>query len=339
MKDLDYIAAMGPPGGGRNPITPRIYALFNVVNLTDPDSACLHGILNAILAARFEPFLDDVKSAVTKIPQALLAVFKEVVVSLPPTPTKFHYIFNLRDLSRVVEGCCLATTDKCGTQAAVARLFRNECTRVFCDRLATDADVAFVGGKISDAVAGAFGGSAAAEANADPMMFGDFRCAKARLAEDREDPRLYEDLGGYDDVKKVFDDVLDIYNGESAKKIMLVLFEMALEHITRIMRIIRMPRGNALLIGVGGSGKQSNVLLASYCAGYRVFTVQLTRGYNEPMFKEDLKSLFSDLASLPTTFLFTDAHVVEEGFLESINNILNTGAVPALFEKEEMTAS
>lgn len=37
----------------------------------------------------------------------------------------------------------------------------------------------------------------------------------------------------------------------------------------------------------------------------------------------------------PKTFLFTDAHVVEEGFLELINNILTIGMVPALFPEEE----
>ena len=37
----------------------------------------------------------------------------------------------------------------------------------------------------------------------------------------------------------------------------LVLFEDALEHLTRIHRVIRMDKGNALLVGVGGSGKAS----------------------------------------------------------------------------------
>ena len=40
----------------------------------------------------------------------------------------------------------------------------------------------------------------------------------------------------------------------------LVLFDDALEHLTRIHRVIRMDKGNALLVGVGGSGKASRKL-------------------------------------------------------------------------------
>jgi dynein heavy chain len=286
VKDLDYIGAMGPPGGGRNPITPRMYALFNIVNLTDPSQPVLERILSSILTQRFFEFNDGAKEAVKKITKAMLEVFQFVVQSLPPTPAKFHYIFTLRDLSRVCEGVCLVVVDKFNDENAITRLFRNETMRVFCDRLATDADVTLVKAKIRDYVSSNFQGGAAEVANRDPLIFGDFALAKGRIGEEKEDPRLYEDLGRYDDIKVIFDDILDLYNAEHTTKLSLVLFEMALEHITRIMRIIRMPRGNALLIGVGGSGKQSNVHLASYCAGYRLFTVQLTRGYNEQLFKE-----------------------------------------------------
>jgi dynein heavy chain len=47
-----------------------------------------------------------------------------------------------------------------------------------------------------------------------------------------------------------------------------------------------------------------------------------------------LKKLYESLTSKATVFLFTDAHVIEEGFLELINNMLTIGMVPALFDDD-----
>jgi dynein heavy chain len=53
----------------------------------------------------------------------------------------------------------------------------------------------------------------------------------------------------------------------------LVMFLDATEHITRIARIIRQPQGNALILGVGGSGRQSLARIATYLEGYRLFQI------------------------------------------------------------------
>lgn len=64
-------------------------------------------------------------------------------------------------------------------------------------------------------------------------------------------------------------EILEEYN-EVNTKMNLVLFDDALEHLIHVHRIIRMDHGHALLIGVGGSGKQSLTRLAAYTARYEV---------------------------------------------------------------------
>jgi len=169
----------------------------------------------------------------------------------------------------------------------------------------------------------------------NPLLFGDFLTSNPS-DETFIDPRLYEDCGDYENVKKKFDWLLQEYNyDENNIEMNLVLFDDALSHLTKIYRIIRFPLGHALLVGFGGSGKQSLTKLCTYSARYKLFTITLTRGYKEKEFREDLKVLLGMLCEGPVLFLFTDAHVLEEGFLELINNLLTIGMVPALFDEDE----
>lgn len=60
---------------------------------------------------------------------------------------------------------------------------------------------------------------------------------------------------------------------------------------------------------------------------YRCFQIELVRNYDHSSFFEDLRKMYSHagVQNLDTVFLFTDTQIVQEEFLEDINNVLNSG--------------
>uniref|UniRef100_A0A1X7UR28 AAA+ ATPase domain-containing protein n=1 Tax=Amphimedon queenslandica TaxID=400682 RepID=A0A1X7UR28_AMPQE len=333
FKDIGFIAAMGKAGGGRNEVDPRFISLFSTFNVTFPSHESLFHIYSAILAGYLIPFNTKVQSLAKTLTTATLELYQRIVRDLPPTPSKFHYIFNLRDLSRIYHGLSLIKPDRFDDPPSLVRVWRNECHRVFYDRLTNNKDRNIVKGHVIELMQEHLPDEVEA-ALIDPLLYGDYRTA---LQPDQ--PRLYEDIQDYDAAKGLFDEILEEYN-EKYNPMNLVLFDDALEHLTRVHRVIRMDQGHALLVGVGGSGRQSVARLAAFAAGCDIFEITLSRGYGEEEFREDLKSLYHKLGidNKKTVFLFTDGHVAQESFLELINNMLTSGMVPALFPDDEKEA-
>ena len=333
IRDIGYVAAMGKPGGGRNQVDSRFISLFSVFHVTFPSEESLFRIYYSILEGHLRPFPKAVQQLCKPLTEATMELYKCAVRDLPPTPSKFHYIFNLRDLSRIYHGLTLTVTDRFDSPEKFVRVWRNECCRIFYDRLINDKDREVVKGHIETLLNDYFAEYMKTVLE-EPLLYGDFRTA---LNPDLS--RVYEDLQDYDATRAIFEEILEDYNDRVAR-LNLVLFEDALEHLCRAHRVIRMDQGHALLVGVGGSGKQSLTRLAAFTAGCDVFEITLSRGYGENEFREDLKLLYNKLGieNKKVVFLFTDGHVAQEGFLELINNMLTSGMVPALYADDEKEA-
>ena len=112
-----------------------------------------------------------------KSTQATLELYHYVLDVLPPTPSKFHYIFNLRDLSRIFQGMSQSTANEIDSESAFVRLWRNEVLRVFHDRLVDANDRSLVKQKIESLVIDYFDYDEKISKHAlvDPVLFADFR--------------------------------------------------------------------------------------------------------------------------------------------------------------------
>ena len=71
----------------------------------------------------------------------------------------------------------------------------------------------------------------------------------------------------------------------------LILFLDACEHIARIARVLRQPQGHALLLGVGGSGRQSLARVGIFISGSKLESIEVVKNYNIRMWREDLKTI------------------------------------------------
>uniref|UniRef100_A0A8C0KKM0 Dynein axonemal heavy chain 6 n=1 Tax=Canis lupus dingo TaxID=286419 RepID=A0A8C0KKM0_CANLU len=334
IQDVTIVSACAPPGGGRNPVTPRFIRHFSMLCLPMPSEHSLKQIFQAILNGFLSDFPPAVKQTAPNIVEAAVEIYNRLSVDLLPTPAKSHYVFNLRDLSKCVQGILQCDSGTIREEIQIFRLFCHECQRVFHDRLINNEDKHYFHTILTEMANKHFGIAIGLEYFLTrPIIFGDF----IKFGADKMD-RIYDDMPDMEKIANVLEDYLDDYNLINPKEVKLVFFQDAIEHVSRIARMIRQERGNALLVGVGGTGKQSLTRLAAHICGYKCLQIELSRGYNYDSFHEDLRKLYK-LAGVDDrnmVFLFTDTQIVVEEFLEDINNILNSGEVPNLFEKDEL---
>lgn len=345
--DVQFLAAMNHPGGGKNDIPNRMKRHFASFNMTLPSHAAIDQIYGAVLRGRYNAragFEDDLLKVVDKMTPATIELWECIAAKMLPTPNKVHYIFNMRDLARVYQGVMQCSSSVTSSADLLLALWRHECLRVFSDRLNTVEDKVWYDENVQHLTKDFFG-ETLAEKVKKPIYFVDF------LRDPREDPETGEPMEPRPDIYEPAESIERIterlyhfmkkYNDENkVRKLDLVLFDAAVKHLIRICRILRMPRGNALLVGVGGSGRQSLTRLASFIRGSQTFQITLTKTYGTTQLMEDLQRLYrtTGVEGKPVTFIFTDNEIKDESFLEYINNVLASGEVAGLFPKEELDA-
>ncbi|CAN0221029.1 unnamed protein product [Ectocarpus sp. 6 AP-2014] len=339
--DVVFVCACGPPGGGRNPVTARFFRHFNIVAYTAMQDDSMTLIFRTIFGNFLERFSAECKTLAEPIVAATVGMYNTILADLRPTPAKSHYTYNLRDLSKVFQGMLMMDHRRVSTAADLARVWVHETRRVFADRLISYEDKDWFEdlakkqgaehlGLDWDETIGAPG------TKRSFLMYADFLIPGA-------EPKIYEEVKDFENLQSTVEEYLGEFNGESKQPMHLVMFGDAIEHVSRISRVIRQPMGNALLLGVGGSGRQSLTRLATFMADFVLFQIEIAKNYGTIEWHEDLKVCLmqAGVDDKSVVFLFNDtqasiSYIVNEGMLEDVNNILNSGDVPNLYGPEEM---
>ncbi|XP_050361252.1 dynein axonemal heavy chain 6 [Nymphalis io] len=333
--DVVLSCACAPPGGGRNPLTGRFVRHFAMFYISAPNSDAMKTIFKAILSGHMEDFVSEVSVLGDSIVNAAVEVYIKICSELLPTPAKSHYVFNLRDLSKSMQGVLQANAAYMRTPQAMLRLFYHECLRVFHDRLINIEDKSYFYRLMSTVCQKNFQ-QPILEIPDDPiieqppiLLFGDFLNSSTP-----KENRIYQEIPDLDKLTVVLKDYLVEYNSTARAEMHLVLFRDAIEHVVRVARVFRAERGHCLMVGPGGSGRRSVATLAGHVNECKCMGMELKRNYDTPEFHDDLRSMYmrAGVGNEDTVFLFTDTQITKEEFLEDINNMLNSGEVPNLFE-------
>ncbi|KAJ8727857.1 hypothetical protein PYW08_016242 [Mythimna loreyi] len=344
--DVLFVSAMLPPGGGSNLISSRLTRHMLVITLDSFEDNTLNKIFVTIMDWHFSKgFIEALQRQAKAVVGATMEVYKAVTLQFLPTPSKCHYLFNLRDFARVIKGILLVPSTHMKDLNKLVILWIHEAYRVFYDRLIDDTDRQRLYEVVYKAVYANYRVHMDAVLKEMGFVPEDERCGNKHACniffgnymEPDADPKIYDQVMSLEDMADKMEYYLEEYNVVSSSPMALVMFRYALDHISRCTRVLLQDNGNLLLVGVGGSGRSSAVKLAASILEMNVVQIEISRVYGQNEWRDDIRKLLmkAGIIGKPLVFLFADNQIMYEGMVEDINMLLNTGDIPNLYGMDE----
>uniref|UniRef100_A0A6I8P810 Dynein axonemal heavy chain 3 n=1 Tax=Ornithorhynchus anatinus TaxID=9258 RepID=A0A6I8P810_ORNAN len=325
--DLLLVSAMGPPGGGRNHITGRFTRHLNIISINAFEDEILSKIFSSVVNWHFGKGFDVMFGKM--LVQATMTIYKTAVENFLPTPSKSHYVFNLRDFSRVIQG----------DGEKLIRLWIHEVYRVFYDRLIDSEDRQVFFSMVKETTFNCFKknvekvgvghGLRIEDDNIRSLFFGDF-------VKPESDLKVYDEITDLTQLTTVMEYYLEEFNNISKAPMSLVMFQFAIEHISRICRVLKQDSGHLLLVGIGGSGRQSASKLATFINSHELFQIEITKNYTKNDWREDVKKIMlqAGVASKSMDLQERIESIIDHFTVSIYNNVCRS-----LFEKDKLLFS
>eukprot|EP01062_Namystynia_karyoxenos_P079539 TRINITY_DN8407_c0_g1_i1.p1 TRINITY_DN8407_c0_g1~~TRINITY_DN8407_c0_g1_i1.p1 ORF type:complete len:4892 (+),score=1969.11 TRINITY_DN8407_c0_g1_i1:217-14892(+) len=355
LVDVQVVAAVQHIKGQTSSGLPRrLRRHFCLIHTPFPSAVSLDYVYGSVLGAHFSVergFTREVQRAAQQLVPAARRLCEQVRSRMLPVQGKETYVFDMRSMSRLVGGMCRAMPPAVPTVTDLVLLYEHEAHRVYADPMFAEHEQDWVFRRCTAGVEAEFGAEMAHSLQGAQSVWADFvreAEADAGAPEDAgeadslpppEHPRVYERAESVGVLtERLQHYLLELNQGHKRRAMELVMFDYAVLHVTRISRVLHCPRGSMLIVGMGGSGRQSLAKLASFVAGHRLVQLPAPGShYTHALFLDDLREMYKTAALGPAvTFLASDEDLVSDAALECVNVLLTGGEVVGLQQRDEM---
>ncbi len=259
VTDVTFVLCCDSSNAGRSAISQRLVRQCCILTMPDPSAKSLFNIYQVQLGRFFadNEFNIEVKSNLLPLVSSSIVMYYRVFINMLPTPSKSHYVFNLRDLSKLVNGLMQAYPSVVTNRDDLVSLFAHESIRIFNDRLVTREDNEAFYVHLNETIQDYFkvsinnpyrpvpkkgnsetieptntGPSVVSRLSAQPdtdlMLYGDFI---------KNDERVYQPLNNWKQLISILSEyqMRSNMSGHATKQI--VFFKEAVEHVCRYLNL------------------------------------------------------------------------------------------------------
>jgi dynein heavy chain len=335
INDVSYVASSKLEAGLSVPN--RLLGLMACIYIDQPNEADVAQIIDDMISEFNAAFStkEEICYLLQRLGKALVKICSTLARSCKVTADRSHYAFGMHQPCTIAR-CYLSKLqltnfEQSGAELHIVRLFAHECCRELVDRTVSE-DVNPAIAIIESTITEAFPSFAA---SCSPIS--------ARFYSSSLSGPCVESSVGIGDFREIID--LRIAAKSHVEMVMsrqktgqLVLFDDALHHIFKIARIFESHRKSIILLGVGGSGKQSLARIGSAVAGARFVKPSKRSNQGMTAFMDSLCSslINSGVKGDSICFLVSEADMCDNVVMDYINQQLICGRITGIFDKDEI---
>ena len=252
IKHMLMIASIGISGENKSDVSSRLTSKFVPLTLPSPNDPTKFKIFHTVLSFYLSNFPnEDIKKLSEGLANSMIGLYNSILEKEQylPTPTKCHYIFSLRDITKIFEQVSKAK-ESFYTREYFIKLWVHETFRTFYDRFMINEDKNSFRELLSKQLETNLG------VNFKEVQLKDNRdCIFVDFMSDK----IYDEVSDFDELRKLI--LQKVSNNKSYSN--MVFFDQAINYICILNRIINKNNGcHGLLIGTGASGRTSYLKIA-----------------------------------------------------------------------------